>query len=226
MIKYVSFFLLSFSIYAQQSAENFSVFGKPQAKYISIDNVLIHIRELKIKSSISYGEAVDFYYHRFVSTGKNQWIEKLEEFSLDPDCPAKFRNKINEQIQKIRTLQVGEKAPEIDFKEFHLSDYNSSKKNVLLLFYSPSCFHCTELLIDLIPYSIKNKLPVIALQIDEEMNPWSFPDNWISIKADANIRKDYGIFSSPSLFLINTKSKNISAIPENLTELKELEHLF
>jgi len=58
------------------------------------------------------------------------------------------------------------------------------------------------------------------------MNPWSFPDNWIHIKADAKIRKDYGVFSTPSLYLVNTKSKTISAIPENLSEIKELEHLF
>jgi thioredoxin-related protein len=213
-------------MYAQQSAETFPVFGDQQEKHISIEKVITHIRELKIQSSIRYGEAVDYYYLKIVSAGKNQWIEKLEEFSLDPDCPAKFRGKINAQIEKIRTLQVGENAPEIDSKEFHLKDYKSTKKHVLLLFYSPSCFHCTELLIDLIPYSIKNKLPVIALQIDEEMNPWSFPDNWTPIKADAKIRKDYGVFSTPSLFLVDTKSKNISAIPENLTELKESEHLF
>jgi thiol-disulfide isomerase/thioredoxin len=213
-------------MYAQQSAENFPIFGDRQAKRISIEKVIIHIRELKNQSSNSYGEAVDFYYLKIASTGKNSWIEKLEEFSLDPDCPAKFKEKINAQIQKIRTLQVSEKAPEIEAKEFRLSDYKSGKKNVLLLFYSPSCFHCTELLIDLIPYSIKNKLPVIALQIDEEMNPWSFPDNWIHIKADAKIRKDYGVFSTPSLYLVNAKSKLISAIPENLSEIKELEHLF
>jgi hypothetical protein len=213
-------------MYAQQSAENFPIFGDHEAKRISIEKVIIHIRELKNQSSIRYGQAVDFYYLKIASTGKNSWIEKLEEFSLDPDCPAKFREKINAQIQKIRTLQVGGKAPEIDFKEFRLSKYKSTKKNVLLLFYSPSCFHCTELLIDLIPYSIKNKLPVIALQIDEEMNPWSFPENWIPIKADAKIRKDYGVFSTPSLYLVNTKSKTISAIPENLSELNEFEHLF
>lgn len=226
MIKFLSFFLLSFSIYAQQSAENFPVFGKPQAKYISIDNVIIHIRELKTKSSISYGEAVDFYYHKFESIGKNQWIEKLEEFSMDPTCPAKLKDKINAQIEKIRTLQIGEIVPEIRMDDFQLSTYQPDQQYFLLLFYSPSCFHCTELLIDLIPYSEKIKLPVIALQIDDEMNPWHFPEFWTQLKADAKIRKAYGVFSTPSLYLVNTKSKQIRAIPENLSEIKEFELLF
>jgi thioredoxin-related protein len=78
----------------------------------------------------------------------------------------------------------------------------------------------------LIPYSENSKLPVIAIQIDEEMNPWTFPSHWKMIKADEKVRKEYGVFSTPSLFLIQRKSRQISAIPENLTELKEFEHLF
>jgi thiol-disulfide isomerase/thioredoxin len=211
---------------AQHPVGILPVYDQPQAKRISMEAVLVHIRDLKAKSSIKYGEAVDFYYKKIASMGKNQWIEKLEEFSLDPDCPAKSRAKINEQIHLIRTLQVGEKAPEIQVGEFRLSDYMAEKTTILLLFYSPSCFHCTELLVDLIPYSEKVKLPVIAIQIDEEMNPWTFPVHWKTINANEKVRKEYGIFSTPSLFLIQMKSLEISAIPENLTEIKKFEHLF
>jgi thiol-disulfide isomerase/thioredoxin len=224
-MKYVLLFL-SFSLLAQHPVGVFPVYDQPQARRISIEQVLIHIRDLKVKSAIKYGESVDFYYKKIASMGKNQWIEKLEEFSLDPNCPAKSRAKINEQIHLLRTLQVGEKAPEIQVGEFRLSEYMAEKPTILLLFYSPSCFHCTELLIDLIPYSEKVNLPVIAIQIDEEMNPWNFPTHWKTIKANEKVRKEYGIFSTPSLFLIQMKSLEISAIPENLTEIKKFEHLF
>lgn len=224
-MKYVLLFL-SFSVFAQRPAVIFPVYNQPQARLISMEAVLVHIRELKTKSSIKYGEAVDFYYKKIASTGKNQWIEKLEEFSLDPDCPANSRAKINEQIHRIRTLQIGEKAPEIRVKDFLLSQNYSEKPTILLVFYSPSCFHCTELLVDLIPYSEKIKLPVIAIQIDEEMNPWTFPTHWKTIKANEKLRKEYGVFSTPSLFLIQRNSLRISAIPENMTEIKEFEHLF
>lgn len=217
---------LSFSLFAQVPAEVFTVYKQPQAKRISMEQVLIHIRELKAKSSINYGEAVDFYFRKIAATGKNQWIEKLEEFSLDPDCPAKNKAQINELIDRIRTLQIGEMAPEIQIGEFRLSNYTSKKPTVLVLFYSPSCFHCTELLIDLIPYSEKVKLPVIALQIDKEMNPWTFPSHWKTMKANEKVRKEYGVFSTPSLFLIQVNGMRISAIPENMNELKEFEHLF
>lgn len=224
-MKYLLLFL-SFSLFSQDPAVVFPVYGQKLAKRISIEQVLIHIRELKTKSSITYGEAVDFYYKKIASTGKNQWIEKLEEFSLDPDCPAKSRIKINEQIQSIRTLQIGEKAPEIQVKDFLLSQYFSNKPTILLVFYSPSCFHCTELLVDLIPYAEKIKLPVIAIQIDDELNPWTFPTHWKTIKANKKILKDYGVFSTPCLFLIQKSSLRINAIPENLTEIKKFEHLF
>lgn len=224
-MKYALLFL-SFSLFSQYSAVVFPVYRQPQAKRISIEQVFIHIRELKTKSSFQYGEAVDFYYKRIASTGKNKWIEKLEEFSLDPECPAKNRLKINEQIQRIRTLQVGEKAPEIQLGKFQLSQYSVKKSTILLVFYSPSCFHCTELLVDLIPYSEKIKLPVIAIQIDEDMNPWSFPTHWKKINANEKVRKEYAIFSTPSLFLIQKNSLQIKAIPENMDEIKELEYLF
>ena len=224
-MKYILLFF-SLTVFAQQSSEVFPVYSQPQSRPISIDRVILHIRELKIQSSIKYGEAVDFYYLKIVSAGKNQWLEKLEEFSQDPNCPAKNRTKINEYILRMRSLQIGEKAPDIIVGNFRLSHFKSEKSSILLLFYSPSCFHCTELLIDLIPYSVKNNLPVIALQIDEEMNPFLFPENWKSVKANAEIQKIYGVISTPTLFLLNSKSRKISAIPENLSEIKKSEHLF
>lgn len=218
--------LLSFSIYAQQASETILPFDNKYGKPISIDSAINHIRELKRQSTTHYGEAVDFYYLKIASTGKNNWIEKLEEFSLDPTCPAKNLNKINAHIERIRNLQIEEKVPNIQTENFDLFQYTTKKKSLLLLFYSPSCFHCTELIIDLIPFSERTKLPVIALQIDDEMNPWNFPSHWTSLKADEKTRKAFGIFSTPSLFLINSASMRIISIPENLSKLKEIEHLF
>lgn len=222
----ILFFLLSFSLVAQQPGEVFTVYGKPNSKRISIEKVILHIRELKSQSSILYGEAVDYYFIKIATAGKNYWIEKLEEFSLDSACTAKMKDKINAQIERIRTLQIGEKAPNIITQNFNLHQHKSEINSLLLLFYSPSCFHCTELLVDLIPYSEKIKLTVIAIQVDEEMNSWAFPAHWKTIKANEKMRKEYGVFSTPSLFLIQVKNMRISAIPENMSEIKKSEHLF
>jgi hypothetical protein len=224
-MKYILLFI-SFYVFAQQPVDLFTVYGQPQARRISIEKVILHIRELKTQSSTKYGDAVDFYFKKIISSGKNQWIEKLEEFSLDPECTAKNKVKISEIIQRLRTLQIGEKAPNIITQNFNLYQYKSEINSLLLVFYSPSCFHCTELLVDLIPYSEKVKLPVIAIQIDEELNHWSFPPYWKSIKANEKMRKEYGIFSTPRLFLIQGNSMRISAIPENMSEIKKSEHLF
>ena len=224
-MKYILLFI-SFYVFAQQPVDLFTVYGQPQARRISIEKVILHIRELKTQSSTKYGDAVDFYFKKIISSGKNQWIEKLEEFSLDPECTAKNKVKISEIIQRLRTLQIGEKAPNIITQNFNLYQYKSEINSFLLVFYSPSCFHCTELLVDLIPYSEKVKLPVIAIQIDEELNHWTFPPHWKSIKANEKVRKEYSILSTPSLFLIQRNSMRISAIPENMSEIKKSEHLF
>ena len=77
IMKNLILFLFPIVLIAQNSTVLFPVFENHQAKYISIDRVIIHIRELKTKSSSSYGEAVDFYYLKIASSGKNTWIEKL-----------------------------------------------------------------------------------------------------------------------------------------------------
>jgi hypothetical protein len=94
--------LLSISLFAQQPAEVFAVYGKPYSKRISIEKVITHLRELKSQSNSLYGEAVDFYYLKIASTGKNKWLEKLEEFSLDPNCPAKNRTKNRTKTEQPR----------------------------------------------------------------------------------------------------------------------------
>jgi thioredoxin-related protein len=68
-------------------------------------------------------------------------------------------------------------------------------------------------------------LSVIAIQVDEETNPWIFPDHWVQIKATEKMRRDYGVYSTPTLFLINSTSHQITSIPENMSQLKSMEHM-
>ncbi len=218
--------LLSYTGFCQGKSEVFPDFKRSNQKKLSIEMVISRIRETRLSDSLQYGDALDFYYPKIAATGKNDWIEKLAEFSLDPDCPAKFKQKINAHIESIRTLQIGELSPDFKVDKFQLSHFLPGTKQILILFYSPSCFHCTELLIDLIPYVKSQNLPVIALQIDNDTNPWVFPSDWIQIKATEKIRKAYGVFSTPSLYIIETKSHKISGLPENMEQLKSMGTLF
>jgi thioredoxin-related protein len=217
---------LSYTGFCQNKAAVFPDYKQYNQKKLSIEMVIYRIRETRRSDSLHYGDALDFYYPKIAATGKNEWVEKLAEFSLDPDCPAKFKQKINAHIESIRTLQIGELSPDFKVDKFQLSHFHPGTKQILILFYSPSCFHCTELLIDLIPYVKSQKLSVIALQIDNDTNPWVFPNDWILIKATEKIRKDYGVFSTPSLYIIETKSHKISGLPENMEQLKSMKPLF
>jgi len=223
---FIWLFLLSYTGFCQVKSDVFPDLKQSNQKKISIEMVISRIREAKLSNSLHYGDVLDFYYPKIAATGKKEWVEKLAEFSLDPDCPAKFKQKINAHIESIRTLQIGELAPDFIVDKFQLSHFHLGTKQILILFYSPSCFHCTELLIDLIPYVKAQKLPVIALQIDNDTNPWVFPNDWIKIKATEKIRQDYGVYSTPSLYLMNSGSRKISGLPENMDQLKSMEPLF
>jgi thioredoxin-related protein len=39
------------------------------------------------------------------------------------------------------------------------------------------------------------------------------------------MRRDYGVYSTPTLFLINSTSHEITGLPENMNQLKSMEHL-
>jgi hypothetical protein len=138
---------LSYTGFCQNKAEVFPDYKKTNQKKISIEMVISRIRETRLSDSLHYGDALDFYYPKIAATGKNEWVEKLAEFSLDPDCPAKFKQKINAHIESIRTLLIGELAPDFRVDKFQLSHFHPGIKQILILFYSPSCFHCTELLL-------------------------------------------------------------------------------
>jgi len=225
MIKILWLILLPFSGFAQNPANLLPVFKAPLAAKISFQEVLTHIRKIKNDAPEYYGDEVDYYYLILLKRGQNERILKLEEFSLDLDCLAQLKNKINAHIQSIRSLEVGEKVPEISLPNFKLSSFHPQPSQILLLFYSPSCFHCTELIIDLLPFTSKMDLSVIAIQVDKETNPWIFPDHWVQIKATEKMRRDYGVYSTPTLFLINSTSHQITGIPENMNQLKSMEHL-
>jgi thioredoxin-related protein len=218
--------LLSYTGFCQGKSEVFPDFKQSNQKKLSIEMVISRIRETRHSDPKHYGDVLDFYYPKIAATGKNEWVERLAEFSLDPDCPSKYKQKINAHIESIRTLQIGETAPDFIVDRFQLGHFHPETKQILILFYSPSCFHCTELLINLIPHNKSKKLSVIALQIDNDTNPWVFPSDWVQIKATEKIRQAYGVFSTPSLFLIETESRKISGLPENMEQLKSMEPLF
>jgi len=226
MIKTLWLILIPFFGFAQNSENLFPVFNAPLATKISFGEVLNKIRKTKNDAPNYYGDEVDYYYLILLKRGENERIIKLEEFTLDPDCSSLLKQKINAHIQSIRSLELGEKVPEISLLNFKLSSFHPQPSQILLLFYSPSCFHCTELIVDLLPFASKLELSVIAIQVDEETNPWIFPDHWVQIKATEKIRRDYGVYSTPTLFLINSTSHKITGIPENMEQLKSMKPLF
>ena len=118
MIKVLWLILLPFCGFAQNSENLFPVYNAPSATKISFEEVINQIRKIKNDAPNYYGDEVDYYYLILLKRGQNERILKLEEFSLDPDCSAKLKPKINAHIQSIRSLELGEKVPEISLHNF------------------------------------------------------------------------------------------------------------
>ena len=186
-----------------------------------------------------YGWMVDYFYRGFESNNLLTGIKVLEQYTSDPNCLTSKRLQIDKRLNGIKTLTVGTKAPNIILKEvsgnlFDLSKSPIASGQILLLFYSAGCSHCTDLIkelkpwLDGLPVSVKPEVVAISLDDTEtDIKSWSqlitgLPD-WKHLRANgisSPVANDYFLLSTPVMILIDSKTKEILALPSSFTELK------
>ena len=146
---------------------------------------------------------------------------------------------INRRLKGIETLIAGSKAPDINIKNkegisFSLSSYAPGKEYTLLLFWSAGCSHCIEMVDKMYPWyqqtEVNRKLAIVAVSLDEteqDMKAFALKKKklkgWEHLHVPDGVRSkvagDYSVLSTPAMFLLDTKSKEIVAIPNSLNDL-------
>jgi thioredoxin-related protein len=149
---------------------------------------------------------------------------------------------INRRIKGIETLVAGSKAPEINIKDkdgiaFTLRSYAPGKDYTLLPFWSAGCSHCIEMVDKMYPWyqqtGINRKLAIVAISLDEtdqDMKALALKKKklkgWEHLHVPDGVRSkvagDYSVLSTPAMFLLDTKSKEIVAIPNSLNDLMKV----
>lgn len=198
------------------------------------------IEEAKQGHPLVYGWMVDYFYNGYEANGIDAGIRALEPYINDPNCLTSKRREINRRIEAIASLVAGTKAPnivmkDVNGKQFNLDLFETEEDNILLLFWSAGCAHCVEAVNRIYPWTvnenIKSELKVVAIGLDDFSedilkynNKLNELEGWVHLHAHEGVNSqaanDYGILSTPNMFLIDSRTKTIKGSPNTLSELQ------
>lgn len=200
------------------------------------------IEKAKGGDPMVYGWMVDYFYNGYETNNIEKGIKMLEPYLNDPNCLTAKRQSIIKRLTGIETLIPGVLAPDISMmndenKLFELRNYNTEAEYILLLFWSADCSHCNQIVGEL--YALittnetKKKADIVAISVDEtdnEIQAWKRKKEglagWTHLRAEEGVRSkvanDYYILSVPVMILLNSKTKEIIALPQSVEKLNEL----
>lgn len=204
----------------------------PAAAKTSIDKA-------KQGSPIVFGWMVDYFYKGFESNNIQSGMKILQPYLDDPNCLTTKRLEIDRRLKGMETLVAGSRAPDIALKDnggglFELYTFKPAEQYTLLLFWSADCGHCMETVNALYPWhkkpEIQKKVSVVAVSLDEtetEVKAWEQKlkdlPGWKQLRAEEGVRSkvanDYFILATPVMVLLDTRTKQIIAIPNTINEL-------
>ncbi len=197
------------------------------------------IEKARTGHPLMYGWMVDYFYRGFESNNLLAGIKVLEQYTSDPNCLTAKRIQIEKRLKGMKSLTVGTIAPNIILNDptgnrFDLSKAQMGSNLILLLFYSADCGHCTDLIKELKPWldglPASGRPEVVAISLDDteiDIKRWSqlitgLPD-WKHLRANgisSPVANDYFLLSTPVMILLDSKTKEILALPSSFNELK------
>jgi thiol-disulfide isomerase/thioredoxin len=167
-----------------------------------------------------------------LQNGYDATAEYLDVRYFSSQCTAESDVGLPERIEAYRRTAKGQSAPEIvwikgsgEIKK--LTEFPG--KNVLVVFWASWCQHCMETLPAIYNYSVKEGIPVVAIALDKDEEPWgkaivSMP-GWIHLRASGGWNdpwvKLYGVFGTPTIFVLNADKVIIGKV-NKLDDLRPL----
>jgi len=188
-----------------------------------------------------YARVIDYYFEGFERNAIDEGFPLLARHALRPDCPSRRREDILRKTALLGKAAPGQPAIDVflpleNAQSMLLSSYVRRKPRTLVLFWSASCSHCTELVRLLYPYSqradIRSVLQVVAISLDHQepdRSIWrSAIDTlrgWDHVLCTDGVRSPqasaYGVLSTPTMYLIDREGMIIRSRPENMQELSK-----
>jgi len=188
------------------------------------------------------GWIVDYLYDGFLASGMDSSIPMLAPMIKDLGSYSRRSVEIFRKTMAMGRVAIGLKVPDFIVPAegqtpIPLSSLLSHRQRTLLLFWSATCPHCTQLVDSLVPYSqdpkLQERLQVIAISIDRsdaDAVIWGHAKqksgNWIHAICREGVNSDqarlFGVLATPMMFLLAGKEGIIEAMPDSFTQLKQI----
>ena len=199
------------------------------------------IEKAKLGNPKVYGWMVDYFYAGFEVNNITKGMTMLQQYIDDPNCLTSKKQQIIKRLENMTKLVVGTQAPDftlsyLDGSDFKFQAYKGAAKYKLLLFWSADCGHCQELVKGIKQWydesNSKEMVNIVAVSLDEtdtEVKKWESAiislSGWKHLRAsggvNSKVANSYAILSTPVMYLVDSQSNKIVAIPENLEQLKK-----
>lgn len=198
------------------------------------------IEKAKEGDPLLYGWMVDYFYNGYESFNIQSGFQMLQPYLNDPLCLTQKRQAIETRLEGMQTMVVGGVAPDFDIHyvtgrtvQFHY--YEGEAPYKLVLFWSAECGHCLDLVDKLYPWYKRNKdtVDIFALSLDQtetEVNAWEKARanllDWTHKRTEGGVNSAeanaYYILSTPVMILVDAKSNEIVALPEDIDQLNDV----
>lgn len=190
----------------------------------------------KTKTNIEiHNFVIEYLINGFESYGFNNVITHMAEWLSNPEnCELPESSSLQDRLNTIKKLAPGNPAPNIigqdlDGNTIILNKIDS--KYTLLVFWASWCPHCTEILPEIHDYylDVKDELEILSISIDTsqfELNNFlkTFKPQWKTLADfkgwDGKVAIDYGIHSTPTMYLLD-ENKKITGTIDTVRELKK-----
>lgn len=167
---------------------------------------------------------VDYLMRGFEKLGlEEQLLHIAEKYTPAVPCTADEKSTLQRRID-LQKMTPGTEVPSFSLIDINgdsttLSDVTASYK--LIVFWATWCPHCEQLLPNLYQWYINRgvDIEVIAVSVDSDVEAWKqFVKergyNWINCnepgKWDGKVTKEYNIYATPTMFLIDHENKIVS----------------
>lgn len=196
------------------------------------------IEKVKPANSLVYGWMVGYFYDLYEKNNNIGGIIELQSYLEDDECLTSMKLIVMQRSKAMKNIVPQRFAPDFHFlneKGFHFSfsEYKTSSRFKLLLFWNTGCMNCLALSSQLYSWykdlALEDRPAVFAVNLDElyyeidwrkkirEMPEWEHMIDKGGM--DSEVANAYGILFTPFIVLVDSQTGKIVRLPQTVDEI-------
>ena len=208
------------------------------------DSVLIRagvaaMEKARLGHPLVYGWFFDYFYDTLMDSGVAETELLLQKYFEDPGCMAMKKVVLQQRLYGMQFVTPGEPAPDFEFIDqegnavmFH--DDETAARFKLIAFWNTDCWICNAFMRNLYSwyrqYRNRNDVEVYTVCLVDEtqstawMNETGKMPGWKHMRDEggnnSEVANAYCVMSTPLMILVDSRSKQIVALPNNTESLQ------